>query len=103
MKNIKHKFGAKRCERDGVNFQSQLERRYYDQLKLLQRSGDVLFFLMQVPFRLPAGIVYRADFMVFYADGNCEIIDVKGVETPEFKMKHKLLEEIYPITLRIVK
>jgi len=100
---IKHKFHAERCQREGVKFASKAERRFYDQLKLLQRSGDVLFFLMQVPFRLPAGIVYRADFMVFYADGNCEIIDVKGVETPEFKLKHKLLEETYPITLRIIK
>lgn len=101
--NIKHKFHAERCERDEIKFSSKAERRFYDQLKLLQRSGDVLFFLMQVPFRLPAGIVYRADFMVFYADGNCEVIDVKGMETTEFKLKRKLLEENYPLTLKIVK
>lgn len=100
---IKHKFHAERCEREGIKFPSKLERKYYDQLKLLQRAGDVLFFLRQCPFDLPGGIVYRCDFLVFYADGTCEVIDCKGIETEGFKLKRKLLEESYPIKLKIVK
>jgi hypothetical protein len=99
---IKHKFHAERCEREGVKFASKAERRFYDQLKMLQRSGDVLFFLMQVPFHLPGGIIYRCDFLVFNSDETCDVIDVKGVETAEFKLKRKLLEDSYPVKLKIV-
>lgn len=99
---IKHKFHAQPCERNEIKFSSKLERRYYDQLKMLQRSGDVLFFLRQCPFDLPGGIIYRCDFMVFYKD-HVEIVECKGFETPEFKLKRKLLEETYPIKLKIVK
>lgn len=99
---IYHKFHAKRCERDGKKFPSKAERAFYDKLCLLKRSGEVLFFLRQVPFELPGDTVYRADFMVFYLDGTAKVIDVKGVETPEFKIKKRLLEETYPITLEIV-
>jgi len=100
---IYHKFHAIRCERDGKKFPSKAERAYYDKLCLLRKAGDVLFFIRQVPFDLPGDNVYRADFMVFYADGTVKIIDVKGMETPEFKIKKKLLEETYPFTLDIVK
>lgn len=40
----KHKFGAIPCERNGKKFPSKLERRYYDKLQILQKTGEVLFF-----------------------------------------------------------
>jgi hypothetical protein len=40
--------------------------RRYKELKLLKAAGDILYFLRQVPFHLPGGIVARVDFMVAY-------------------------------------
>lgn len=77
----KHKFGAMSCERDQKKFPSRLERRYYDQLKLRQSSGEVVFFLMQTPFQLPGNVKYVVDFTVFLADGTVEFIDTKGRDT----------------------
>jgi hypothetical protein len=71
------------------------------QLKMRQSSGDVLFFLEQVPFRIP-GMKYVADFMVFLADGTVEVVDVKGRDTPMSKAKRKAVEELYPIEIKIV-
>ena len=99
---LKHKFGAIRTERDGQKFDSKLEARYYDTLKIQQKAGVVLFFLRQTPFHLPGNIKYIADFQVFYSDGNVEFIDCKGVDTPTSKTKRALVEALYPIKIKII-
>jgi hypothetical protein len=89
--------------RDGQRFDSKAEARYYDGLVLLKQGGEVVFFLRQVPFHLPGGVTYRCDFQVFYADGTVAFVDVKGMETPEFRTKKRLVESLYPIEIEIVK
>ena len=74
-----HKFHAKPTEADGIRFASKAEARRYEHLKLAQRGGTALFFLRQVPFHLPGGVVYRCDFLVFWADGRVTVEDVKAV------------------------
>ena len=100
---IRHKFGAVRCESDGIKFSSKAERAYYNKLNILKSSGEVLFFLMQTPFRLPGNTKYVIDFTVFYADGTVSFIDVKGMSTPMFIMKKKQVEDLYPIKIEVVK
>lgn len=98
---IKHKFNAKSCEADGKKFPSKLERSYYNQLKMRQATGEVLFFLRQTPFDIPGG-KYLADFTVFLASGDVEFVDVKGMDTPTSKLKRKAVEELFPVTIKIV-
>lgn len=101
---LKHKYNAKPCESaDGIKFASMRERSWYLKLKILQVTGDVLFFIRQVPFDLPGKTTYRADFMVFYTDGSIKVLDVKGVETEVFKLKKRQMEEIYPFEIEVVK
>jgi len=95
----RHKFHAKPTVSDGIRFDSKAEARYYDTLKLLQKAGHVLFFLRQVPFHLPGGVKYLADFLVFYADGHAEVVDVKGFRTPQYKSKKKQVQALYPIEI----
>lgn len=103
LRNVKHKFGAKQVEYDGIKFASKLEGRYYEQLKMRQKAGDVLFFLRQVPLHLPGNTKYVCDFLVFLSDGTCEFVDVKGMETEVFKLKKRQVEDLYPIDIKIVK
>lgn len=98
----RHKFGAVKCERDGRKFPSKLEGRYYDSLKIRQKSGEVLFFLSQVPFHLPGGVKYVCDFQVFLSDGSIEFIDTKGRDTPLSIAKRRIVESLYPIQIKIV-
>lgn len=100
---IKHKFHAVACQADEINFSSKAERNYYHSLKALKKAGQVVFFLMQVPFHLPGKTKYIVDFQVFYADGTVDFVDVKGIETDVFKIKKRQVEEIYPIKIKIVK
>jgi hypothetical protein len=38
---------------------------------------------------------YVADFLVSYANGTEELVEVKGFETPEWKLKKRLLDATY--------
>lgn len=101
MKILNHKYHAVSTKRDGKNFDSKMESRYYELLKLRQKAGEVLFFLRQVPFDIPGG-KYVSDFLVFLSDGTAEFIDVKGMDTPMSKLKRKAVEELYPVEIKIV-
>jgi hypothetical protein len=99
----KNKYRAKICIVDGIKFRSIKEADYYNSLKILQKVGKITYFLRQVPFDLPGNVKYFIDFMVVYPDKTICYIDVKGFETPMFKLKKKQVEALYPIKIEIVK
>ena len=102
------KYGAKECYINDNHFDSLMEAQYYVYLLQQVKNGAVKEFLMQEPFELQPkfvnkftgrstqSITYVADFVLFYPNDNVEVIDVKGKETPEFKIKKKLFEYMYP-------
>lgn len=96
---IKHKFHAIPTEYDGIKFASKKEAKRYRELILLKKSGDILFFLRQVPFHLPGNVKYLCDFVIFW--NNCEVTfeDVKGMKTPMYILKKKQVETLYPIKI----
>ena len=79
MAILRHKFKAKPCEADGIKFASKKEHKRYQQLKILQNSGEILFFLRQVPFHLEAGVKYVCDFLVFWTNGEVTVEDLYKV------------------------
>lgn len=91
---MRHKYGAIRVERDGFKFASKKEGHRYDELKLLQKAGEVIWFMMQPPFYMPGG-KYVADFMVFWTDGSVTVEDVKGMKTPKYKADIKRMAVHY--------
>ena len=99
---IRHKFNAVPSVRDGMRFDSKKEAAYYDDLQLWVKAGSVLFFLRQVPIHLPGKTKLVIDFVVFYADGTVEFVDVKGMQTETFKLKKRQVEELYPFKITIV-
>jgi hypothetical protein len=98
-----HKFKAKPVNDDGNKFQSTIEWKYFKHLQLMQKSGEVLFFLRQVPFYLPGGTKYVVDYQIFTSDGRVRFVDVKGMSTPLFETKKRIVESIYPVEIEIVK
>jgi len=95
---------AKKADRtyNNILFDSVKEMNYYKDLQLLQKAGEIVFFLRQVPFDLPGGVKYRVDFVEFYPDGSVRFIDVKGIETDMFIMKKKQVEALYPVKIIIL-
>lgn len=102
QKKIFHKFKAKPQTIDDKYFGSKLEATYYRKLKAFQASGELLFFLRQVPVDLPGKTKYVADFLEFWKDGTVTFTDVKGHETETFKLKKRQVEKIYPFEINIV-
>ncbi len=98
----KHKFNAKRAERDGLKFASKAEAAYFDYLKECQASGGLIFFLMQVRFDMP-GSRYFCDYLEFWDDGSVTFTDVKGFQTEAFKIKRRAVEVLYPVKIRTCK
>lgn len=100
------KYYSKKVKVDGIVFDSKKEADYYCQLRLLQKANIVKEFQMQVPFelqpkyrykgKLVRAISYIADFVVTYADGKKEVIDVKGYRTKDYRLKKKMLLYKYP-------
>lgn len=97
---LKHKFGAIRTEIDGIKFDSKKESKRYQELLWLQKTGEVLFFLRQVPFHLPGNVKYLCDFVVFWKNGDITFEDVKGMKTPMYSLKKKQVEALYPIEIK---
>jgi hypothetical protein len=107
------KYNAKRTEIDGITFDSKSEGDYYLHLKKRLKEGEIKWYELQPSFELQEGfhktgrfirpIVYVADFSVYYHDGTIEIIDVKGFETADFKIKRKLFEKKFPFKLTLMK
>lgn len=98
---------------DGIKFDSIAESVRYKELKLLERAKEISNLELQPKFVLQEGfkkngktyrkIEYIADFK-YEEKGQVIVEDVKGVETNEFKLKHKLFEYKYPdLELKIIK
>lgn len=107
------KYKAKKKEIDGISFDSHSEAQYYLYLKDKKEKGEILDFFLQPKFTLQEAfekngkkfreIKYIADFEILYPNGDREVVDVKGFETPDFKIKKKMFEKNYPYTLTLMK
>lgn len=88
---------------DGIRFDSKREARYYEQLKLRRAAGEVSYWLRQVPFHMQGGTRYVVDFAVFFVDSARApaYVDVKGRETPMFRVKRREVQHLYPIKIEL--
>lgn len=97
----RHKYGARKVEVDGIKFDSQAEANRYKTLKLLEQVGEIHSLELQPSFTLQdsfefqgvkhRGVGYRADFKYTTKEGVTIVEDVKGMQTPVFKLKWKML------------
>ena len=121
------KYGNKKIDVDGIQFDSKKEARRYCELKLMERAGVISGLELQKEFELiPAqyetyerygkkgqrlqdgkrciekSCVYKSDF-AYIKDGQLVVEDVKGYRDPQsagyakFVIKRKLMLHIYGI------
>lgn len=82
---------------NGERFDSHLEARCASCLDLRWRSGEIIWYTRQVPFRLEGGVVYRADFVAALSKGGVEVIDATGFLTATKKNKLRQMKARYSI------
>lgn len=97
------KYNAKKTTVDGIVFDSAWEAKRYSTLKVLEKSGDIQDLELQVAFVLEVNGVkvctYKADF-VYQQNGAQVVEDAKGVKTPEYNLKKKLMKAIHGIEIK---
>lgn len=115
------KYRAKKTEVDGIIFDSKKEAMRYMYLRDSQKRGDISNLQIQVKYVLiPAQyecdrtgrlagkirgrllereVSYRADFVYTDADGREVVEDVKGMRTPAYKIKKKLMLFVHGIRI----
>lgn len=102
-----HKYKAQRTEVDGVVFASKAEARRYGELKLLYDQGEIQRLTLQPRFPLEVNGVkigtYVADFAYVHPEAGYIVEDVKGVKTPVYKVKRKLVRALHGIEIYEVK
>lgn len=93
------KFNAQKTEIDGIVFASKAEATRYSQLKVLLESGIIRNLELQPKFPIIVNgtkvATYIADF-AYFTDTTRTVEDVKGMITPVYRMKKKLVEALYP-------
>ena len=95
---------------DGIRFDSKGEAKRWQELKLLQRAGEIADLERQVrfPLRGASGTTvchYTADFRYVEMDNGyakrAVVEDFKGMKTPLFKLKAKLFRDNYGFDIRL--
>tara|TARA_B100002019_G_scaffold285131_1_gene293724 strand:+ start:763 stop:1134 length:372 start_codon:yes stop_codon:yes gene_type:complete len=105
------KYGNKKTVVDGIKFDSKWESQRYLYLKSLEKADRVKNLELQPKFIISVNgqkiCTYIADFKYDKEDkdGVWEHIveDAKGVETPEFKLKKKLMKAVHNIDIYLSK
>ena len=100
------KYGAKKTVVDGITFPSKLEAKRYGELLILQKAGAISCLKRQVPFDLKVNghliCRYIADFTYTQtATGEIVTEDAKGMMTPAFRLKAKLMEAVHGIVVQV--
>ena len=99
------KYHAVKTVIDGIRFDSKAEAARYNTLKLLERNGDISTLMVHPVYPLEVNGQkigkYIADF-VYWENGREVVEDVKGVKTPTYRLKAKLVKAIYGFEIREV-
>lgn len=87
---------------DGIRFPSIKEARRYQELKLLERAGEVCSLQLQPAYRIEVNgetiCKYVADFRYWDEKKQQMVVeDVKGYRTREFVLKKKLMRAVHGI------
>jgi hypothetical protein len=97
------KYGATKTEVDGYVFDSKAESRRYSELILAEKAGEISNLTLQPVFPLIVNEKrvgkYIADFQYTDRDGTRVVEDVKGMATPVYRLKKKIVEAIYGINI----
>lgn len=109
----RNKFGAKKTVVDGITFDSKAEAARYGVLKAMLARGEIRDLERQVAYILAPDVVldgkrrqplrYRCDFRyVRVTTGEVVVEDVKGMRTPDYRIKRHLMKSVLGIEVKEV-
>lgn len=102
------KYNNTKIRVDGRLFDSKAEAARWQELCLLERAGEITELERQVEYELipkqkgERAVKYIADFRYVDHEGKTVVEDTKGVRTPVYILKRKLLLWVHGIRIREV-
>lgn len=99
-----NKYGAKRTDFNGRKFDSKYEASVAQELELRKKANDILDydcqFHVEIPLYDQMGIQrhtlrHKVDFRVHNKDGSFTLLEAKGVETADYKIRRLFLEKFF--------
>ena len=102
------KYNNTKIRVDGRLFDSKAEAARWQELQLLERAGEITELERQVEYELipkqkgERAVKYIADFRYIDHDGKTVVEDTKGVKTPVWIIKRKLMLRVHGIRVREV-
>ena len=103
MSERRGKYNAKKTEVDGRVFDSRAEARRYSELCLMEKAGEIKDIECQPLYQVWIAdkhiCNYFADFKYWTKDGAMIVEDVKGMKTPVYRLKKKMVEAQHNITI----
>lgn len=102
-----NKYGAVRVRVGGRTFASKREAKRYQELRLLQEAGEIEDLALQVGFPCVVGgmkvCTYVADFVYLDLNTGDQVVeDAKGMKTPVYRLKKKLVRACLGIEIQEV-
>jgi hypothetical protein len=108
------KYKAVKTTLNGIKFDSKAESQRYAKLTALEKAGKITRLTLQPTYvlapsvkfagaaRAKPALRYKADF--FYVENGFHVVeDVKGMQTPAFKIKRHLMMSVHGIDVRLTK
>ena len=102
------KYNNTKIRVDGRLFDSKAEAARWQELQLLERAGEITELERQVEYELipkqkgERAVKYIADFRYVDNEGKTVVEDTKGVKTPVWIIKRKLMRRVHGIRVREV-
>lgn len=109
------KYGNRRVSLDGYEFDSRAESRRYEELRLLQKAGEIGHLVVHPVYEIAPGATlsgrrkpplrYEADFEYMDTNGQRVVEDVKSDATrrnPTYRLKLHLMATVRGIQVREV-
>ena len=102
------KYNNTKIRVDGRLFDSKAEAARWQELQMLERAGEITELERQVEYELipkqkgERAVKYIADFRYVDHEGNTVVEDTKGVRTPVYILKRKLMLRVHGIRIREV-
>lgn len=102
-KNRRSKYNNIKTEVDGELADSKHEAECYKAFQLQVKGGLYRAVLFQVPFLLPGGVVYKADFVTLNNDGTYTVFDAKSDATRKdkaYRIKNRQMKNCLNIEIK---
>ena len=104
---MRSKYNAIKTVVDGIKFDSKAEARRYGELKMLEKVGAISKLELQPRYDIDVNgmriCFYKADFRYTNHDDSVTIEDVKGVRTPIYNLKKKLVKACHGVEITEVR